>query len=147
MWDIKTFFLLWFVVFVTLASVKGCDDTPEFTPDYVKLDYQAKVTFLPDKGAVQKEYERVRELADPETSVRDISKVGEFARNGFSYTKGETCHIVVIEQPRGMNIAEYSELVGHENLHCMFGRWHGDSSKYPRISLDVEVKVGYRGDP
>lgn len=134
---IRHVFLLWVVAFTTLVALKGCDQAPEFTPDYEKLSYPTQVTVLPDKIALQAEYERVSALADPDSSVKDVSKVGTFDRQGFSYYQGGVCNVVVIEPPRDMSANEYAELIGHEHLHCMFGRWHGDSSKHPKIVFDT----------
>lgn len=131
------------VMIVVMWVLLSCEQGVEFTPDGYNASYTVRYHVYDDFEGVQAKFERLNKSEDG--SNKKINQVLQ-ARTGFSYnTSDGVCHIVIV-RPDVLPRAEYEELLGHEHLHCMFGRWHGDSTSLPnRIKYDFD-RVGIRSD-
>ena len=108
------------VLFITIALLIGCGDKKE---DLVKEFEQHKVT------TTYKFYDNSKEVtkAYREWMGKDLhtDPFGNAKRDGFAtwdqYNK--TC-VVHTMRVRHVEDKERLELLGHEVLHCMYGRYH-----------------------
>lgn len=123
-----------FLLVSLLATIVASCDTnqTEFTPDYYKQEYSVTYHVVETTDQVR---QRFHELTNPDSEIQDNPSAEMY---GFSYNKGEKCHIVMVELSK-LSIRDATDLVGHENLHCMFGSWHKNSLKYPKINYGAIV--------
>lgn len=123
---------------VLMWVIQSCDQGAEFTPDGYNKTYTVQYHIYDTSEGVAAKFDR---LTKADNGITNRTGDG-YAMQGFSYnTSDGVCHIV-LANPNTMSLKDYQGLIGHEHLHCMFGRWHGNNTNYPaRINYDFN-RVG-----
>lgn len=109
------------IALIVIFTFGGCEQSPRDT--FSEIPIIAKYTVEYEVLATMKDVDaRYNEIWNQQTTT--IIKRETGSMYAFAYRRGKTC-VIVIAQSSEYSLQQYEITVGHENLHCMYGAWHG----------------------